>query len=73
MLGGAVASGRVIAEWPGLGTGKLLENRDLQPSCDLRSVAKGLLAQHLGLGKSALETVFPDSSAVGPIPRLVVT
>jgi uncharacterized protein (DUF1501 family) len=73
VLGGAVAGGRVIADWPGLGTGKLLENRDLQPSCDLRSVAKGLLAQHLGLGKSALETVFPDSSAVGPIPRLVVT
>ena len=73
VLGGAVAGGRVIADWPGLGTGKLLENRDLQPSCDLRSVAKGLLAQHLGLGKSALETVFPDSSAVEPIPRLVVT
>src|SRR5271166_1446149 len=73
VLGGTVAGGRVVADWPGLGSGRLFEDRDLQPTCDLRSVAKGLLAQHLGLGKSALETVFPDSSAVGPIPRLVVT
>ena len=73
VLGGAVAGGHVVADWPGLGSGKLFEDRDLQPTCDLRSVAKGLLAQHLGLGKSALETVFPDSSGAGPIPRLVVT
>ncbi|HEY2619886.1 MAG TPA: DUF1501 domain-containing protein [Acetobacteraceae bacterium] len=73
VLGGAVAGGRVVAEWPGLGSGRLFEDRDLQPTCDLRSVAKGLLTQHLGLGPSALATVFPDSSAVGPIPRLVVT
>jgi uncharacterized protein (DUF1501 family) len=73
VLGGAVAGGRVVADWPGVGPGRLFEDRDLLPTCDLRSVAKGLLAQHLGLGKPALETVFPDSSAVGPVPRLVVT
>ncbi len=71
VLGGAVAGGRVVADWPGLGPGRLLENRDLQPTCDLRSVAKGLLAQHLGLTAAALPTVFPDSAAAASMPRLV--
>jgi uncharacterized protein (DUF1501 family) len=66
VLGGAVAGGRVLADWPSLGPGKLLENRDLQPTRDLRAVAKGLLAQHLGLGATPLQTVFPDSAAIQP-------
>jgi uncharacterized protein (DUF1501 family) len=73
VLGGAVAGGRVLADWPGLSAGRLLENRDLQPTCDLRSVAKGLLAQHLGLRASALDVVFPDSRAVAPIRGLIAT
>ncbi len=71
VLGGAVAGGRVVADWPGLGSGKLFENRDLQPTRDLRAVAKGLLAQHLGLGAEALATVFPDSATVQPMPGLI--
>jgi uncharacterized protein (DUF1501 family) len=71
VLGGAVAGGRVIADWPGLGSGKLLENRDLQPTCDLRSVAKGLLAQHLRLSMAGLDVVFPDSRTVQPMQRLI--
>jgi uncharacterized protein (DUF1501 family) len=71
VLGGAVAGGRVAADWPGLGPGKLLENRDLQPTGDLRAVAKGLLAQHLDLGADALATVFPDSATVQPITGLI--
>jgi uncharacterized protein (DUF1501 family) len=73
VLGGAVAGGRVLADWPGLGPDRLLENRDLQPTCDLRSVAKGLLAQHLGLGAPALDVVFPDSRAVAPAGGLIAT
>jgi uncharacterized protein (DUF1501 family) len=73
VLGGAVAGGRVLADWPGLGAGKLLENRDLQPTCDLRSVAKGLLVEHLDLNQSALNAVFPESGAVTPMRHLVVT
>jgi uncharacterized protein (DUF1501 family) len=61
VLGGAVAGGRVMADWPGLGAGRLLEDRDLAPTTDLRSVAKGLLTQHLGLGGPALANVFPAS------------
>jgi uncharacterized protein (DUF1501 family) len=71
VLGGAVAGGRVVADWPGLGSGRLLEDRDLQPTRDLRSVAKGLLAQHLGLAAPALARVFPDSDAATPMPGLI--
>ena len=37
--------GKVATDWPGLGTGKLFENRDIQPTADLREIAKGLLVQ----------------------------
>ena len=71
VLGGAVKGGRVAANWPGLASSKLFENRDLQPTADLRSVAKGLLAQHLGLDAGALAKVFPDSQAAAPMQGLV--
>lgn len=64
VLGGAVAGGRVVGDWPGLGAGKLFEDRDLAPTTDLRAVAKGLLGGHLGLDEKALAGVFPDSTAV---------
>lgn len=66
LLGGAVAGGRVAADWPGLGAGKLLEDRDLQPTTDLREIAKGLLRDHLKLPPQALEAAFPDSREVMP-------
>ncbi len=71
VLGGAIKGGRVAADWPGLAPPKLFENRDLQPTADLRSVAKGLLAQHLQLDAAALEKVFPDSQAAAPMRGLV--
>ena len=71
VLGGAVRGGRVAGPWPGLGAGKLYENRDLAPTTDLRSVAKGLLAQHLGLGSGALGQVFPGSGGVAPMGGLI--
>ena len=71
LLGGAVRGGRVLADWPGLGPGRLFEDRDLQPTCDLRSVAKGVLAEHLGLGASSLAAVFPDSAAAQPMHGLL--
>jgi uncharacterized protein (DUF1501 family) len=71
VLGGAVSGGRVVANWPGLGPGRLFEDRDLQPTLDLRSVAKGLLARHLGLGPSALDVAFPDSSTAEPMRDLI--
>ena len=71
VLGGAVSGGRVVADWPGLGSGRLLEDRDLRPTLDLRSVAKGLLALHLGLGAKALAVAFPDGAAAEPMRELI--
>lgn len=71
LVGGAVAGGRVMADWPGLGQGRLLEDRDLQPTLDLRRVAKGLLRHHLRLPETALADAFPDSDDITPLPGLL--
>lgn len=71
VLGGAVAGGKVRATWPGLGEGKLFENRDLAPSTDVRDVAKGLLAGHLGLSTPALVRVFPGSDGLAGMTGLL--
>jgi uncharacterized protein (DUF1501 family) len=73
VVGGAVTGGRVKTTWPGLGSGQLFENRDLAPTADLRAVAKGMLASHLGLGADALGRVFPGSNGVGPMAGLIRT
>jgi uncharacterized protein (DUF1501 family) len=73
VLGGAVAGGRVQANWPGLAQANLLENRDLQPTADLRAITKGLLGPQFGLSETALARVFPQSeqaSAVGGLLRI---
>jgi uncharacterized protein (DUF1501 family) len=66
LIGGAVAGGRVLADWPGLAAGQLFEDRDLQPTLDISAVAKGLLGPHLGLSAASLAKVFPDSESVVP-------
>ncbi len=71
VLGGGVAGGKVRADWPGLAQNRLFENRDLQPTTDLRSVAKGILAQHLRLDATALDRVFPASQAASAMPGLL--
>jgi len=73
VLGGAVVGGHVAGQWPGLGPGKLFEDRDLAPTTDLRSVAKGLLGAHLGVPGGALDAVFPSSGGVGPMRGLIRT
>jgi uncharacterized protein (DUF1501 family) len=72
LAGGAIAGGRVVADWPGLATGALYQGRDLKPTLDLRSVFKGVLAAHLGVAERDLEErVFPDSRTAKPIEGLV--
>jgi uncharacterized protein (DUF1501 family) len=73
VLGGAVAGGRTTGQWPGLGAGQLFENRDLAPTTDIRSVAKGLLCDHLGLQEAAVASVFPGSGSAAPMRGLVRT
>jgi uncharacterized protein (DUF1501 family) len=72
LAGGALAGGRVIADWPGLRTADLYDARDLKPTTDLRAVLKGVLAEHLGLSADALaRSVFPDTIGVQPMRGLV--
>jgi uncharacterized protein (DUF1501 family) len=71
VLGGAVAGGRVQANWPGLAAGNLLDNRDLQPTADLRAVTKGLLQQHFGFDIRALAQVFPESEQASAVAGLL--
>ncbi len=72
LAGGALRGGRMIADWPGLKTAQLYEERDLKPTTDLRAVLKGLLRDHLRVDERVLaSTVFPDSGDVAPTAGLV--
>jgi uncharacterized protein (DUF1501 family) len=68
LVGGAVAGGRVIADWPGLAARDLHEGRDLRATTDLRALFKGVLHERFGVSESALaRSVFPSSDAVAPL------
>ena len=72
LLGGAVRGGRVVTDWPGLSSRGLYQDRDLRPTLDVRSVMKGLLAEHLQVPQRALESsVFPDSARARPLQGLL--
>ena len=72
LLGGAVRGGQVIADWPGLRRTALLDNRDLKPTLDLRSVFKAVLDEHMHVDANTLATrVFPDSSGARPLQELI--
>ena len=71
LAGGAVAGGRVVANWPGLKANQLYQGRDLAPTTDLRALLKGVLADQLGISAGALgEKVFPESAGVAPMQGL---
>lgn len=72
LAGGALKPGGIVGDWPTLQQAKLFENRDLAPTLDVRSVFKGLLADHMGIDRRALETtVFPNSAEARPVAGLV--
>jgi uncharacterized protein (DUF1501 family) len=72
LAGGAVRGGRVMADWPGLARAALLDDRDLRPTLDLRSVFKGVLDEHMHVGEKTLATrIFPDSSGARPLQGLM--
>ena len=70
LIGGAVRGGRIIGDWPGLD--RLLEDRDLIPANDLRSLFKGVLAEHWGLDRTDLDrAVFPASAGAPAFSGLI--
>ncbi|MFO1012466.1 MAG: DUF1501 domain-containing protein [Caulobacteraceae bacterium] len=72
VMGGALRPGGIIGDWPGLAQASLFENRDTRPTLDMRGLFKGVLLDHMGVDRRALDTeVFPDSTAVAPVTGLV--
>jgi uncharacterized protein (DUF1501 family) len=72
LLGGAVAGGKIVGDWPGLAKQALYEGRDLYPANDLRSLFKGVLRDHMGVAGADLErSVFPDSAAAASFDSLI--
>ncbi len=60
MAGGALNGGRVFGQWPGLGELDLYQNRDLEPTDDVRRYLGWALRDLFGMEASALgATVFP--------------
>lgn len=65
LAGGRVRGGRVVADWPGLGTSDLLDGRDLRPTIATRQVFKAALHGGLGIPDQALEeAVFPNTGSL---------
>jgi uncharacterized protein (DUF1501 family) len=68
LVGGAVAGGRVIADWPGLAARDLHDGRDLRPTTDVRALFKAVLHERFGVTEAALaRNVFPASDAITPL------
>ncbi|MEM5310535.1 DUF1501 domain-containing protein [Paraburkholderia sp. JHI869] len=62
LVGGAVAGGRVKADWPGLRSSDLYESRDLKPTASLDALIAGAAAESLGLDpQRTASTLFGDA------------
>jgi len=72
LLGGALKPGGIVGDWPTLKSQALYENRDVAPTLDMRGLFKGVLAEHMGVDRAALDKgVFPESAAARPVGGLV--
>lgn len=67
LVGGDVAGGRVVADWPGLSASALTEGRDLRPTLGFEALVTGLVAEGFGLAPERVaRALFPQA---GPVPR----
>ena len=72
LLGGAVAGGKMVGQWPGLSDGKLHESGGVAPSFDTRSLFKTALIHHMGIsGNTVASTILPGTASVPGIPGLI--
>lgn len=63
LAGGAVAGGRILGKWPGLGDGALLDDRDLMPTADVRELAAAMLYRQFDVSAEDLTgKIFPGLS-----------
>ncbi len=61
LMGGPIAGGQMLGEWPGLDASALADGRDLAVRTDFRQVLSPLLQRHLGLSETSLAAVFPQA------------
>ncbi|MDR6470436.1 uncharacterized protein (DUF1501 family) [Paraburkholderia graminis] len=72
VLGGAVAGGRVVADWPGLTPRDLYEARDLKPTASLDALIAGAASEALGLDpKHTARALFGRAAVVKPFSGIV--
>ena len=71
LLGGTVAGGRILADWPGLAPAQLYEARDLKPTMGLDALIGGAVAAHFALDPAlAVPRLFPGSTSA-PLSGLI--
>ena len=61
LMGGPVAGGQMMGEWPGLDSSALADGRDLAVVTDFRQVLTPILQRHLGAGDELIGKVFPQA------------
>ncbi len=67
VAGGAVAGGRVLADWPGLKASDLLDGRDLRPTQDVRALLCALVQRQFSLGTRQVQTNILPGFAGSPL------
>ncbi|WP_035999520.1 DUF1501 domain-containing protein [Paraburkholderia caribensis] len=72
VIGGAVAGGRVIADWPGLRQSDLYQARDLKPTASLDALISGVASDSLGLDPHRTSrTLFAQAGSTQPMTGLI--
>ncbi len=72
LAGGAVKGGRVIADWPGLATANLYDQRDLRPTTALDALIAGAVAESLTLDPARVgRSLFAQATTQRPITGLL--
>lgn len=72
LLGGRVEGGRVVADWPGLGSADLFEGRDLRPTLGLDTLISQVCAEAFRIDPGRMaRSLFPDAATGKALPRLL--
>jgi len=72
VIGGAVAGGRVVADWPGLRQSDLYQARDLKPTASLDALITGVASESLGLDSHRTSrTLFAQAGSAPPMTGLI--
>ena len=71
LLGGTVAGGRILSDWPGLGPSQLYEGRDLKPTTSIDALLAGALAGHFRLDPAQVAPKLFPGGAGKPMSGLI--